>query len=157
MSKIYYARIDQTITDEKFDRIFEINGKNCKNSQSLFTEFATKLEFPDYFGRNWDAFDECIGDLSWLNAKTLLIKVKNVGSILSLETKRDDGKDWSDVFYGAFFEEIKFGIKHPERKKEFDEPFTSFFFIIESGNFKMLEKTSKEYPEVEVVNLDLKK
>lgn len=26
------------------------------------------MQFPEYFGKNWDAFEECINDLSWLPA-----------------------------------------------------------------------------------------
>ncbi|HEX8616174.1 MAG TPA: barstar family protein [Thermoanaerobaculia bacterium] len=29
----------------------------------LFDALAEALELPDYFGRNWDAFDECLRDL----------------------------------------------------------------------------------------------
>lgn len=32
----------------------------------LFDVFSETLRFPDYFGRNWDAFNECIRDLCWL-------------------------------------------------------------------------------------------
>ncbi len=35
--------------------------------QMLFRCFASALRFPDYFGRNWDAFRDCLFDLSWLN------------------------------------------------------------------------------------------
>jgi len=31
------------------------------------------LEFPDYYGVNWDAFEECIRDLSWLPDRNITI------------------------------------------------------------------------------------
>jgi hypothetical protein len=34
--------------------------------EELLTMLANQLCFPDYFGGNWDAFDECVRDLSWL-------------------------------------------------------------------------------------------
>ncbi len=35
------------------------------NKQRIFEEIAVKLEFPNYFGYNWDALDECLMDLAW--------------------------------------------------------------------------------------------
>lgn len=32
----------------------------------LFRRSATALEFPDWFGHNWDAYADCLRDLSWL-------------------------------------------------------------------------------------------
>jgi hypothetical protein len=34
--------------------------------EELLTTLARRLCFPDYFGGNWDAFEECVRDLSWL-------------------------------------------------------------------------------------------
>jgi RNAse (barnase) inhibitor barstar len=45
----------------------------AKNKNALFDHFSKSLKFPDYFGANWDAFEECVNDLSWLTAKTILI------------------------------------------------------------------------------------
>ncbi|WP_084215666.1 barstar family protein [Pseudonocardia spinosispora] len=40
-----------------------IDGKDCADEAALFGTLAEKLAFPDYFGRNWDALDECFSDL----------------------------------------------------------------------------------------------
>ncbi|WP_375472657.1 barstar family protein [uncultured Nostoc sp.] len=31
------------------------------------------MQFPTYFGTNWDAFDECITDLTWCPAERYVI------------------------------------------------------------------------------------
>src|SRR5213593_3970891 len=31
----------------------------------LFEALAEALDFPDWFGRNWDALEDCLTDLSW--------------------------------------------------------------------------------------------
>jgi len=36
--------------------------------EQLFEAFAAQLDFPDYFGRNWDALYDCLTDLDWLPA-----------------------------------------------------------------------------------------
>jgi len=37
-----------------------------KSKAALLEALFVVLRFPDYFGGNWDALDECIRDLSWL-------------------------------------------------------------------------------------------
>lgn len=34
------------------------------------------LSFPSWFGRNWDALEDCLTDLSWIEAPGLLIHVE---------------------------------------------------------------------------------
>ena len=46
-----------------------IEGSKICDKNSLFKEFSEKLDFPDYFGFNWDAFSDCMTDLSWLDNK----------------------------------------------------------------------------------------
>jgi hypothetical protein len=36
--------------------------------QPVFEVFARALDFPDWFGRNWDAMEDCLTDLSWREA-----------------------------------------------------------------------------------------
>lgn len=38
----------------------EIRGTRCRTSVDLFAEWAATLGFPDWFGHNWDAFEECL-------------------------------------------------------------------------------------------------
>jgi RNAse (barnase) inhibitor barstar len=42
--------------------IVVIEGANCKDKQHLFEEFKKTCNFPDYFGDNWDSFEEIMQD-----------------------------------------------------------------------------------------------
>ena len=44
-----------------------------RNREDVFAFYSSTLSFPDYFGWNWDAFDECIKDLSWIGNTTIHI------------------------------------------------------------------------------------
>ena len=43
--------------------LYFVRGQRCRNSQSLFREWGSSLDFPDYFGHNWDAFHEILREL----------------------------------------------------------------------------------------------
>jgi hypothetical protein len=40
--------------------------RGCRGKRDLLTEYVRQLRLPDYFGWNWDALEECLRDLSWL-------------------------------------------------------------------------------------------
>jgi RNAse (barnase) inhibitor barstar len=50
-------------------RCFCLDGARMTEPQLLMQEFAKQLEFPDYFGHNWDALEDCLADLGWLNKR----------------------------------------------------------------------------------------
>jgi hypothetical protein len=63
------------------------------------------LEFPDYFGHNWDALEECLADLEWLPAKGYILLITDAAHVLSddeaeyetfLEILRDAGEAWGN-------------------------------------------------------------
>lgn len=39
-----------------------VRGRKMRTSEALFDEFAAALQFPIYFGENWNAFNECISE-----------------------------------------------------------------------------------------------
>ena len=41
----------------------EINVTSIRTSQELHLLLSEAFQFPDYYGKNWDAFDECIRDV----------------------------------------------------------------------------------------------
>ena len=59
-----------------------IRGKNCQTKDGLLNEFSSALQFPYYFGKNWDAFDECITDLSWLKNNNFILFITNANLLL---------------------------------------------------------------------------
>ena len=75
--------------------LFTINAESIKNTQDLFYEFASVLNFPEYFGQNWDALHECLTDLSWMPFKGIVLLVKHSKHLY--DTKPDDFKKMIQV------------------------------------------------------------
>ena len=51
----------------------KIEIKQGMDSEEIHSLLAKALEFPDYYGNNWDAFEECINDDSASNPPEILI------------------------------------------------------------------------------------
>jgi hypothetical protein len=82
-----------------------IQGVKCRTTAGLLTECARALGFPDYFGHNWDALEECLIDLEWLPAKGYILLITDAGCVLPddeeeyetfLEILRDAGEAWGN-------------------------------------------------------------
>ncbi|MFT3943639.1 MAG: barstar family protein [Ancrocorticia sp.] len=66
-----------------------VRGRKMRTKQSLFDEFAASLQFPLYFGENWDAFDECVRDLEDLPAgKGYVVVITEPDDVLLGEDER---------------------------------------------------------------------
>ena len=80
-----------------------IKGAKCQTTAGLLNEFARALDFPDYFGHNWDALEECLADLEWLPAKGYILLITDAAQLLPddedeyetfLEVLSDAGEAW---------------------------------------------------------------
>ena len=71
------------------DFFAEILGEHCELEYTFYNEISVKLQFPYYFGRNFDALEECINDFEWfedvdnIHYNRFLIYIKNPEKILN--------------------------------------------------------------------------
>lgn len=49
----------------------------ARDKTTLLAAVARALQFPEWFGGNWDALDDCLGDLSWLPARGYLVLLEH--------------------------------------------------------------------------------
>ncbi len=48
--------------------VYRIDLSAVRDKTTLMERLAVALQFPDWFGHNWDALADCLSDLSWLPA-----------------------------------------------------------------------------------------
>ena len=60
-----------------------LDGEKLKNKEQLLRALKEGLCFPDCFGFNWDALQDCITDLSWLQGIVKVnVVIKNSSKLL---------------------------------------------------------------------------
>jgi RNAse (barnase) inhibitor barstar len=50
-------------------RLVDVSLKDARPREELMLRIARALDFPDWFGGNWDALEDCLSDLSWHDAQ----------------------------------------------------------------------------------------
>jgi RNAse (barnase) inhibitor barstar len=60
---------------------FHIEGKNITRKEQFLNHVATALHFPKDFGHNWDAFEECLTDLEWVDADGYVIYYDHIDGL----------------------------------------------------------------------------
>lgn len=67
-SGVYRARHDRDIRDALRGstlQVARVDLAGAAAKEALLGRIAQALAFPDWFGGNWDALEDCLGDLSW--------------------------------------------------------------------------------------------
>jgi RNAse (barnase) inhibitor barstar len=58
-------------------QVYKIDLAKARGKSGLFDAFAKALKFPEHFGKNWDAFNDCLSDLAWLDGKGWVLILMN--------------------------------------------------------------------------------
>ena len=84
---------------------FVIDGKNIARKEQLLNHAALALHFPKDFGDNWDALEECLTDLEWVDADGYVIYYDHIDGLLAahpdqfetlVEILRDAVASWKE-------------------------------------------------------------
>jgi hypothetical protein len=60
---VHFASEEQAVVLRADEALHVEELRPVRSEADLLDALATAMEFPDYFGANWDAVDECLRDL----------------------------------------------------------------------------------------------
>ncbi|MBS0637385.1 MAG: barstar family protein [Verrucomicrobia bacterium] len=82
--------------------------EGISSTSELFKIYSRELNFPSYFGNNWNAFDDCLTDLGTDCSKDVVIIHKDIPF---------NGSDEERLLYiESLFDAVKFWMDYPEHK-----------------------------------------
>lgn len=65
-----------------------LDGKKCGTLNDFYNAIQEALQFPAYFGKNLDALDECLNDLSGIEEERIVLLLLNYSSFLADEDSK---------------------------------------------------------------------
>lgn len=84
---------------------FHLDGKHIARKEQLLNHVAVALRFPEHFGHNWDALEECLTDLEWIDGGGYVIYYDHIDGLLAahpdqfetfVEIVKDAVASWQD-------------------------------------------------------------
>ncbi len=66
-----------------------LRADRARTGHALLDECAAALQFPPYFGDNWDALHDCLTDLAWLRADVVVLCFTEASQLLIHATEED--------------------------------------------------------------------
>lgn len=100
---------------------FHIEGKSIARKEQLLNHMATAMGFPKEFGENWDALEDHLTDLEWVDAEGYLLYYDHIDPLLQahpdqfetlVEILRDAVASWKED--GAAMVVLLSGSKAPK-------------------------------------------
>lgn len=87
---------DVALLKDESTRVIEV-AANLSDKNTLLSWYAGALEMPEYFGANWDAFEECLCDLAWIKERRVVL----YHQLVPLEANPKDQKTYVEVLANA--------------------------------------------------------
>lgn len=127
--------------------IIRLNGFELTDPASLFSTFARELDFPSYFGRNWDALADCLHD--WhahgLSSKDVAVLIDHADELV--------GKAFLGLLVAVLCQaswHANFQVDADRLPNEYSPPFTMHFvFVLDGISPSSLIEAAGGHPEIE--------
>ena len=119
-SGVYRARRADEIVDVAKGTELVLKRIQFARKEALLRNIATALQFPSWFGHNWDALEDCLSDLP-AEGYVLLIEGAEAGDDLGvlIDVLRSSASSWAargKPFFAVFID--------PARERELPPLFT---------------------------------
>jgi RNAse (barnase) inhibitor barstar len=62
-------------------KLVRVDLKGARDKQHLLGAVAKALKFPEWFGGNWDALEDCLTDLSWNKANGYVVLLEHCAEL----------------------------------------------------------------------------
>jgi hypothetical protein len=98
-SGVYRASRSDEILDATQDsklRVARIDLAGASGKEALLERVARALQFPQWFGGNWDALEDCLTDLSWSDAAGHVLLIEGAEALPG-----DEGGIFIDILASA--------------------------------------------------------
>ena len=66
-----------------------LRAERMRDETGLHQECASRLQFPTYYGRVWDALSDCLEDLDWLEERGLVVGISDASQLLGAAPDAD--------------------------------------------------------------------
>jgi hypothetical protein len=65
--------------------VARVDVAGAAGKEELIERIAQALNFPAWFGHNWDALEDCLSDLSWMTAGGYVLLIEGAGGLPLVE------------------------------------------------------------------------
>lgn len=74
-----------------------LDGQKIQHRNELFTTLAELLEFPNFFGNNFDALDDMLNDLSWIKSEHVILYIFRANKMFSNLNEFENKRIFLDI------------------------------------------------------------